>query len=231
MQRLFKSFIFLSLIFPPIQSFSQIFKPGIIAGVVATDLDGVDPYDNDFHKAGLTIGASLNAKLSEKNSLQFEVLYTQKGSLQPADSVNNYNYYKLNLNYVEIPLLFKHNIVFNIKKKRIDNFFFEIGPSYGRLVTMKQEGTFDYGGGYENNFKNSEIALNIGLGCRIVNRLFFDVRYCNSIIPVVYHNAATTRNNFLFTANKGANMVWAFTLRYQFSKANEKKEVKEEEVE
>lgn len=229
----FKILFFFFLIGCAESSLAQVFKPGIILGVAATDLDGTDlvDYDNDFSKAGFTGGGSLNIKLSEKNSLQFEILYTQKGSLKKhMDSLGN-GYYKLNLDYVEIPLMFKHNIVFNINKKRIDNFYFEIGPSYGRLVQVKQEGTFDYAGGYQNNFKNDEFALNIGLGCRLANHLYFDLRYCNSLAPVVnQHSNNFSSSSFWYTFNKGNNMVWAFTLRYVFSKEKEKKEVKEKET-
>src|ERR1035437_2160029 len=73
---------------------SQRFKPGLIAGFVTSDMVGVDPLDNDFHKAGFTRGALFNTKLSDKNSIQFEILYVQKGSLQPGDSLNNYNFFK-----------------------------------------------------------------------------------------------------------------------------------------
>ncbi len=229
MKLFYKQFLSIIFLLGSFNCYSQIFKPGIIIGAVTTDLDGIDPYDNDFHKAGFTAGGLLNAKLSEKNSLQFEILYTQKGTLQPADSTNNYIYYKLNLNYVEIPLMFKHTIVFNIKKKRIDNFYFEIGPSYGRLVLLKQEGTYNYGSAYTNNFKNNETAINIGLGCRIIKNLYANVRYCNSLSPVVKQNSNNFSNSFFwYTFNRGNNLEWSFTLRYIFSK--EKKEEKEKKA-
>ncbi len=210
-------------------SVAQRFKPGLIFGAVASDVDGVDlkDNDNDFNKAGLTAGALLKTNLSEKNSLQFEILYTQKGSLQKPDSLGN-GYYKLNLNYVEIPLMIKHKIVFNVRKKQITNFYIEAGPSYGRLVRVKQEGTYDYGSAYANNFKNDEIAINLGVGCRIVNNLYLNVRYCNSIIPVVKQNTTIKGNGFFWAElNKGANLEFAFTLRYIFSNEKEKNEITE----
>ena len=232
MKSFIKQLFFLFLFFYSINSFSQIFKPGIIIGLSATDLAGSDfkDGDNDFSKAGFTGGGLLNAKLSEKNSLQFEILYTQKGTLQKGDSAGN-GYYKLNLNYVEVPLMFKHNIVFNIKKKRIDNFYFEIGPSYGRLVQVKQEGTYAYGAAYANDFKSNEVAINLGVGCRIFHGLYANVRYFNSLMPVVTQNSnSLSRSFFWYTFNNGHNMVWAFTLRYIFSKDKEKKEAKEKET-
>jgi outer membrane immunogenic protein len=229
MKTYFISLLLLLLLFQSEKTVAQIFKPGIIAGFVATDVDGVDQRDNDndFNKAGLTLGGLLNTKLSEKNSLQFEILYTQKGSLQKPDSLGN-EYYKLNLNYVEIPLLFKHKIAFNVRKKKITNFYLEAGPSFGRLVQVKQEGTYNYGSAYENNFKDNEFAINFGVGCRIVNNLFLNVRYCNSLSSVVKQNTSVGLNGFFwYEVNKGANLEFAFTLRYIFSKDKEKNIAKE----
>ena len=56
-------------------AYSQRFKPGFVVGVVSTDLVGIDPYDNDFHKASLTIGGLLSTKISNNNFIQFEILY------------------------------------------------------------------------------------------------------------------------------------------------------------
>ena len=233
MKTYFIPLLFAIMIFQCKNSAAQIFKPGLILGLAATNVDGIDQRDNDndFNKAGFTAGGLLNAKLSEKNSLQFEILYTQKGSLQKPDSLGN-GYYKLNLNYVEIPLMFKHKIVFNVRKKKITNFYFELGPSYGRLVQVKQEGTYNYGSAYDNNFKSDEIAMNLGVGCRIVNNLFLNVRYCNSLASVVKQNTTIGLNGFFwYEVNKGANLEWAFTLRYIFSKEKEKNIGREKESE
>ena len=213
---------------------AQIFKPGIVIGLCATDLDGADlrDGDNDFSKAGFTAGGSLNVKLSQKNSLQFEINYIQKGTLQKAyDSLGN-GYYKLNLNYVEVPLMFRHNIIFTMRKRKVDNFYLEFGPSYGRLVQVKQEGTYDYGGGFQNNFYYNDFSINIGAGLRIYNHLYGNIRYSNSFISVVEQSTLPAANGFLAsTINKGHNMVWAFTLRYVFGKNIEKEKEKETEEE
>jgi hypothetical protein len=202
--------------------YAQRFKPGVIVGLVTTDLVGTDPSDNDFHKAGFTFGASVNTKLSEKNSLQFEILYTQKGSLQPPDSANNFTLYKLNLDYVEVPLMFKHKIKFNINKKPVDRFYFEVGPSIGQLVRIKQESTYSY---FFNDgvFKKNEVAINIGTGCKIAKNIYFNFRFSNSIIPVTYHSPINNNQLFIgYTFNKGDNMVLSFTFRYVFDKSEDK---------
>ncbi len=197
---------------------AQKFKMGVIAGFVASDVVGIDPQDTDFHKAGVTLGGLLNTKISENNSIQFEILFTQKGSLQPADSANNYNFYKLSLNYVEVPLMFRHNIIFNIKQKPVDRFYIEAGPSYGRIVSIKENSNGNIITNV-NNFNKNEVALNVGIGSRILKNLYFNVRFSNSIISAVKNNKQL--NSFIwYTYNKGDNVVMSFSLRYVFDPGN-----------
>ncbi len=193
---------------------AQRFKPGIVLGLAATDIVGVDPYDDDFHKAGVTVGGLLNTRLSDKNSIQFEILYTQKGSLQPADSTNNFTFLKMSLDYVEVPIMIKRTIKFNVNKKPVDRFYLEIGPSIGRLVrvNINSNGSiFDSG-----NFRKNEVAINAGVGCILFNNLSFNFRFSNSIIPVVNH-PEQINSFFWYSFNKGDNVVLSFTLRYIFS--------------
>ena len=63
-----------------------------------------------FNKAGLVFGGFTNRILSNRNSLQLEIVYIQKGSRNP-DIINeeseNYNKPYINLSYIEIPILLK----------------------------------------------------------------------------------------------------------------------------
>jgi hypothetical protein len=70
----------------------------------------------------------------------------------------------------------------------------------------------------ESIFRKNEFAINIGLGCTIVDNLYFNIRYTNSIIPVMDHATQINafNNFFWYTFNKGDNVVFAFTLRYIF---------------
>lgn len=193
--------------------YAQRFKPGIIAGLAITDIVGVDPWDEDYKKIGLTLGGLLSTSLSDRNSVQFEILYTQKGSLQqPDSSINNYKYSKISLDYIEIPLLFKHSFKFNLSGRMIDGTYFEVGPSYGRLVRLRVNSDFLIFKDVDL-FKKNEIALNLGVGYNFGDKISFNVRYSNSIIPVVKH--AILLNDFFWrTFNKGDNVLFSFTLRY-----------------
>ena len=112
--------------------------------------------------------------------------------------------------------MLKHKIRFNINKKPVDKFYFEIGPSYGRMVRMNlnQNGNVFT----EGNFRKNEFAINVGVGCTIVNNLSFNIRYSNSILPVFIH-PEQLNSFFWYTFNKGDNVLFAFTLRYLFDSA------------
>jgi outer membrane protein with beta-barrel domain len=213
MRSLPKKIIFAFLLLSSAKIFAQRFVPGIIAGADATDIVGLDPRDTDFHKGGFVVGGLLSTKLSEKNSLHFEITYIQKGSTQPADSSNNYVFTRLRFDYVEIPVILKHKIKFNINKKPIDKFYFELGPSYGRLVRMNIN---DNGNIFtEGNFRKNEFSIHVGVGFSITNNLSFNIRYSNSILPVFIH-PEQLNSFFWYTFNKGDNVGFLFTLRYMF---------------
>src|SRR5262245_46820191 len=132
----------LSFIFFSSEVYSQRFNGGITAGLLASDLVGLDSYDTDFNKAGLTFGGLVNTHISPKGLLQFELYYIQKGSNQLPDSANNYyDTFKLNLDYVEGALLYKHRIPVIVNKKPLDRVELEAGPSFGFRVRIKQTGT------------------------------------------------------------------------------------------
>lgn len=224
-----KKLIFLLTIFITfisVNSYSQRFRAGLIGGLTATDLNGADQVDNDndFGKAGFTGGGFVNAKLAdETNSVQFEIIYVQKGhSERNYDTTGNLiSYYKLNLDYIEVPVLFRHQLFFNVNKKEVNRFALEFGPSFGTLVRIKQDGLGYIGGNFtggtyrNDSFRKTETALNIGVCYTVKNNLFFDVRYTNSIVHVV-KQAQPLPGFLIYTFNKGNNMVFAFTLRYLF---------------
>lgn len=202
------------------------FRAGLIGGLVGTDVAGFDLYDfdNDFKKAGPTFGGYVNAKLNDKNSFQFEISYIQKGSKQnETDSLGNLIYfYLLRLDYIEVPLLFRHQIHIQIHSKSTDRFAVEVGPSVGALVHVYQEGLFYSNGAYyssyfdNKDFRRTELALNAGVSYNFAGNFFFDVRYSNSIFPIT-KNKIEFNQFFRYTFNKGDNMVFSFTLRYLFN--------------
>src|SRR5688572_14807215 len=108
-----KKSIFLSLLFfSTLVVYSQdqkkkesIFKPALIIGMNATQVDGDDLAG--YRKVGLNAGAAAYIRLPKNFSINFEILYSQKGARASANQyILNSQDYKLVLDYVDIPIIF-----------------------------------------------------------------------------------------------------------------------------
>ena len=198
--------------------YSQRFFGGLSAGLVVSDIDGADTRDpdNDFHKVGFTVGGLMNTQLTKKTVFQFEINYTQKGSLQPPDSLNN-GYFKIALGYIEIPLLIKRQIYFNWKQKRVNKVDIEAGLSYGRMVHNTVIGGTNYViPSAINYFNTNDISVLVGADYNFTKNVYFCFRYSNSLIPAIKKNAANTGIQSVNTINKGNNMVFQFSFKFVF---------------
>lgn len=196
-------FIFLLLISSGISA-QQRFKAGVKAGLATTQVDG-DTYSG-YNKAGFIGGGFVRAELNEKWTAQFEIIYTQKGSKHNANpEKNNFDYYYLGLNYIEVPILFQYH-----QKK----FMYEFGPGFGYLI--KEEEFFNFQnltGLYP--FNKREISFNAGISYTLINNLDINWRYSYSLTPVRAHASGASR-----WYNPGQmNNVIAFTLTYKFGSA------------
>ncbi|MCK4638195.1 MAG: outer membrane beta-barrel protein, partial [Bacteroidales bacterium] len=104
---------------------AQEFYGGITAGMTATQVAG--DVCSGYDKAGLYAGVYANLKVSKKSVFQLEIDYIQKGSRRLPKKKNNYApLYKLNLQYIDVPVLYKYII-----SKR---FTVEIGPVYSLFI-------------------------------------------------------------------------------------------------
>jgi len=117
----------------PIFNGERKFTAGIAVGMNLCQVDG----DNlsGFSKVGLNVGPVLHINFDEKWGLGFEMLYSQKGSNSVGTGYSPYggNYYakyKINVNYIELPLV----LYYNLQPK----YQFGIGASYNLLVNSKE---------------------------------------------------------------------------------------------
>ena len=226
-------FVLLSSLLITSCAFAQeVFHIGLTGGLDATDVKGMDmrDNDNDFNKLGFTVGGLVSAAISKDNSVQMEINYIQKGSLQKPDS-SNQNYYKLSLNYLEVPVLFKHRLHFNIYRRPTNNFQLEGGASIGKLVgpTNPYVVSVTTAGNVINystylplsSLRPIDISLIVGVDFDITSNFIFCIRYTNSILPPIRRDAQISNINFLpYTFNAGNNMVFQFTLKYIFGNVN-----------
>lgn len=182
------------------------FRPGLKAGIATSQVHG-DTYTG-FDKFGFVGGATLNAKINEKWSAQFEILFVQKGSKFVGNvSKGDTRYYLMQLNYIEVPILFHYQ-----HKK----FIFEIGPGIGYLISSNE---YDQNGEVINGipFYSTEVSGSIGINYQIYKNFGINWRFTNSLSPIrKFASGASTASN-----PGQRNNVLAFTLTYTFGNAEQ----------
>lgn len=184
-------------------SYGQKFKGGIHAGVAASQISG----DNlsGFNKAGIYAGLFTNIHFTPKSALQIEMNYIQKGSRKnPKPSKNDYTAYKLNLQYVEMPVLYKW-----LFSKR---FSIEIGPALGVLLKTTNVEK-DESGLLANReaFSRFDLSGILGFTFNINEHFKANFRGENSILPVRKHSGGVT-----YRLNRGQyNTVLTLSFIYE----------------
>jgi hypothetical protein len=191
-------------------SFAQRFKAGIIGGFTTSQVSG-DQLAG-FNKSGFEFGGLVTAPLSEKFDLGFQIVYIQKGSKKPFD-VQTGDYYKLSLNYIEVPLLFRY-----INSKKVS---FEAGPAIGKLLSSKEED--EYGELIDPKpFKPYELSLMIGMSYMLFTNFYLNMQGSNSILEI---RTPPVESSYYDNLNKRQyNSVLMFTFKYVFSKKAEAQE-------
>lgn len=210
---------------------AQRFRAGLSGGAVATDVAGADTRDNDndFNKLGFTVGGIVNTTFREKNTLQLEINYVQKGSLQRPDSTNN-GYYKYTFNYIEVPLIFRRRLHFTLFKKPSNRFDIECGVSAARLVFSQFIGSNNYIQSFDpNEFNKTDVSILAGIDYNITSNMYFCFRYSNSVIPVTKKNPSPGPALVYLpvTFNQGNNLVFQFSFKYVFGNGENKIQTQE----
>ena len=81
-----------------------------------------------FDKLGLFFGTSVNAHLNKKMSLELGFYFSQKGARHNSNPENgDFSFYRVNLNYLDLPILFKYQIN--------STYFVTAGPSFSYLFS------------------------------------------------------------------------------------------------
>ena len=110
----------------------SLFKGGVRAGCSITQISGDDL--SGFHKLGAYAGLFANVTIDRNQDWKFqmELNFIMKGSktYTPPKSEFPQFIYKLNLYYIEVPLLFKYVGLSNLE--------FEFGPAINILFSYKE---------------------------------------------------------------------------------------------
>ena len=182
----------------------KLFKLGLKEGGTISQVSA-DTYSG-FDKFGFVGGSYIKFKVKKDWTAGFEILYTQKGSRHNSNyAKGDFQSYFLQLNYVEVPLLFQYNL---------EGANFEFGPSFGFLVKTKEivtiGGTEYYG---TRPFKKNEFNINIGANYTFSSHFGFNLRYTNSVVTIRKDPARATNKWY-----QGAqlNTVLSLSLTYEF---------------
>ncbi|MCW3077610.1 MAG: hypothetical protein JWO32_2219 [Bacteroidetes bacterium] len=185
-------------------------KPSL--GINACQIHG-DSYSG-FHKAGIFGGIAVNARLKPKASIELGFYFSQKGARHnPKPDKGDYNFYFLNLNYLDLPLSFNYQLN--------KDYFISLGPSLAYLISYYEEINYtNYTGSY--HFNTFEYGVNFGLGKKIKEKYFFEVRTSNSISPIRGYGGFTSNvfypNPVAQFFNKGFyNNILTFFISYKFN--------------
>lgn len=173
---------------------------GIKGGGNAASFNDQDVSLNN-QKLGFHAGVFVNIPLSQKLSLQPEVLYNQLGSKSVLSSTNvtdgattvkTKNDYSTTLNYVSVPLM--------LQMRPTKNFYIEAGPEFSYFINGKNKGesrvesttagvtsttttsvseTID-----KDDIKKFNVGLGLGVGYDITHNLGINARYVNSLTNI-----------------------------------------------
>ena len=139
---------------------AQDVKFGIKGGLNVATLR-INNLDADS-RLGFHFGAVAELELSDRFSLQPEILYSEFGAKETDET--------LKADYISIPIMAKYYVV--------DGFSFEAGPQFSFLVNDELEVVGPVGGAVLNpQVKNFDFSLNLGMGYQFKGGIFFQTRY------------------------------------------------------
>ncbi len=165
---------------------AQDFNLGVKGGLNFATLTGGNNaeigWTTDFN-----LGVMAEIKISDKFSLQPELMYSGQGYGSDIDSEG-----RIALNYLNIPLMSKYYVTKGLS--------LEAGPQIGFLLSTK--------GGTNTNkdqFKTTDFGVNFGVGYKLDNGLYFSARYNLGLTDI---------NNIDGISDKNRNGVFQLSIGY-----------------
>ncbi len=131
---------------------AQDMKFGVKGGLNSSTLLGVDGAKSLI---GVNLGGFVEFKVSDKFSVQPELLYSMQGVKTDME---------LKLNYINIPVMVKYAVA--------DKFNLQVGPQIGFLMSANLDGV-----DYKDNLKSIDFGVNFGAGYDFTKETFLDLRY------------------------------------------------------
>lgn len=160
-------------------TYAQKAQFGIKGGLNSSNFSG-DTEGVDFKsRIGFNVGAFAAIELSEKITLQPEILFSTQGAeAQNGEAEYNGDFYtgdvKFNLSYINIPVMFKYYVA--------DKFNLEAGPQIGFLTSAETSTKLD---GFSQTvdqdakdyFESVDFGFNVGAGYDFTKNVSAGIRY------------------------------------------------------
>ncbi len=151
-------------------TFSSVYSQGIIFGVKAgvnfadlkfsvSEMDDYADMRTAFHVGGIA-----DVSISDKFSIQTELLYSSVGAKWSDDDYEN----DLITDYLTIPFLAKYYVA--------EGFSLQVGPQVGFLISAKVKGD-DEDDDIKDDLESIDFGLGFGAAYKLESGLFFDARY------------------------------------------------------
>jgi hypothetical protein len=143
---------------------------GIKGGVNLARLSGF----NGDNRVGAHAGVFLNHAFNRNWAFQPELLYSGEGQLYILDGFQR----TIALDYVQLPLM--------IQYYPVEKFYVEAGPQVSLLAAAKDKGEGDFDYNVKNEFRNTQIGFNVGVGLKLNPSIGFYGRYSLGLTDVTF---------------------------------------------
>ena len=202
-----KKYLFLliaSISFLPINA--QNFGGGLVLGLSSSQVNGDDL--GGFNKAGILMGIFTNKLIYSSINFQIEMNFIMKGS----DNKNmtkiehkDYNRPDISLSYIEIPLLLQYQ-----QNNLLD---IEGGILFGYLINGYYNDLNGKLNSDINPFIKYDIGLLVGLTYKYSEKIYFNTRISNSIIPIGQEDYEET-SSYVASKKGKYNSVLSLSIKY-----------------
>ena len=119
----------------------EVFGIGGIIGINFSLLSFEQPIGNEqsYNNNGLVAGICCNADINRHYNVKMEILYSRNGAYINPESVENIQYGKIKLNYIEVPFHFDYYINSYKSTKFLPDWAIEMGGAYANLFSYHIE--------------------------------------------------------------------------------------------
>jgi hypothetical protein len=163
-----------------------------------------------FNHFGFSGGAKFGYRFANKWSFNPEVIYNMKGAAKyPNVEKGDYYSFSIDLDYVEIPILFNYH--FGKKHK----FSLEFGPAIGVLVRQKAYENGSAINSTTTGFNLYDISIVAGLNYYLPKGFGLNFRYMNSVAPIIPPSVVAPWGLSTLTIGQ-LNSVLNLSLHYTF---------------